>query len=134
MISQVMEMVYAALKRAGNRGRAAERGTAATIAGRRGSRRFRVGWDALVRGVDCDGNTFEEAAKTKYISSTGGCLLMPPIVRAGAQVYLSVRVPLGNRNWMSYAAEVVWVKKSGSAGTVAIKFISSRPIFLEGRR
>jgi hypothetical protein len=50
-------------------------------------------------------------------------------IKAGAKLMLSIRIPLGDKNWISYQALVVRVKKLEAAQSIAVRFESLRPTF-----
>lgn len=50
-------------------------------------------------------------------------------VKAGAKLMVSIRIPLGDKNWISYQARVVRVKRLEAAKAIAVRFESLRPTF-----
>lgn len=98
---------------------------------RRKARRFQLGWDAAVKGIDLAGGGFEETANLKNLSSLGAFLYLPRRVKVGARLELRIKVPFKKKSWMRYSAEVVRIKKvSGNIG-IALRFDTARPMFAE---
>ena len=98
---------------------------------RRKARRFQIGWDAAVKGMDHAGWGSEETANLENLSSLGAFLYLPRRVRVGARLELRIKVPFKKNSWMWYSAKVVRVRKvSGNIG-VALRFDTARPLFAD---
>ncbi|MEK6323813.1 MAG: PilZ domain-containing protein [Acidobacteriota bacterium] len=98
---------------------------------RRKARRFQVGWDVAVKGMDKAGRGFDEAGMLENLSSVGAFFYLPRRVPLGARLELRIKVSFKKNNWMKYAAEVVRVKKGSGKIGIAVKFDTARPVFME---
>jgi hypothetical protein len=95
----------------------------------RGARRFKVGWEAAVKGTDAAGASFGETARLENLSSYGAFLYLKRLVSVGARLELRIRVPFKKESWMRYSAEVVRVEDGAAEVGVAMRFESARPRF-----
>ena len=101
----------------------------AGAAERRQGRRFQVSWQVIVRGSDSRGIRFEEVASLRNLSSGGMFLYVEHNVSIGADIEVSIRVPLRKANWMRYSAKVVRAEPEPSRCGLAARFESLVPNF-----
>lgn len=97
---------------------------------RRKSRRFKLSWDVVIKGVDEEGKRFEEEAELDNLSSGGAYLYISMPVKVGTNLDLSIKLPMRRENWMCYPAEIVRVEGDVERVGVAMRFKAARPGFL----
>lgn len=60
---------------------------------RRGKRRVQVSVPIVVRGVDSQGNRFQEATESVNFSASGTCISLQRRIKVGSFVQLSISLP-----------------------------------------
>jgi len=94
---------------------------------RRRGYRFKVEWDATVRGKDINGSAFTAEAELENLSSHGAFLYTAIRVKPGLKLDLNIQLPVVPERWMQYSAEVVRIEDRTTGLGVALKFSSIRP-------
>lgn len=97
---------------------------------KRKARRFKVEWNATIRGKDHQGGSFNDVAKLANLSSHGAFLYLNRQVRIGMKLDLSIKLPFDPERWMNYSVEVVRTEDEGRRVCVAVKFTNIRPMLV----
>ena len=110
---------------------------------RRISARHRLHWQIEVDGNDSLGRPFHETGIVEDLSSSGAYFYLNHQVNLGADISLSIRLPVQNDSWIKYHAKVIRVEPGdGKVGVgikldarsqkfgVGIRFDSSKPKFV----
>ena len=98
---------------------------------RRAARRFEVDWDLAVEVADQRGRRFSQTGMLQNLSSGGAFFLLPKRVKLGTTLEVEIRVPMKEKSWMKYSANIVRVKQQDSDYGVAVSFATARPVFIE---
>lgn len=99
---------------------------------RRVARRYYLTWSVRIKNLDRSGCRFSETGELQNLSSTGAAVNMGRFVQAGARLEVFIRLPLQPERWIRYFGKVLRVQSAHSQAEVAIRFDSSRPIFVRG--
>ena len=99
---------------------------------RRRARRFKVEWDAVVKGEDDTGLSFNETGDLTDLSSRGALIYLTRHLKKGTKVDVWIKVPFEKERWMTYSAEVIRNDENSSKIGTAIKFTTVRPKFING--
>jgi hypothetical protein len=97
---------------------------------RRTARRFPLGWQAKIKGLDATGSSFEEFSTVTNLSSTGVFLHVSRQVRVGTELDILIRVPFQQEHWMRYPGRVIRVEPTEPQAGVAIRFSTLKPKFV----
>jgi hypothetical protein len=97
---------------------------------RRRTRRFDVAWPIILRGVDEDGQPFQEFSYLQNLCSGGAALESRSALYTGARVEMDVCCPLNQRQWLRYWGKVVSVESSVERQVIRVCFDSARPAFV----
>lgn len=98
---------------------------------RRSAKRLEVGWDLAVAGTDHAGSRFKHAGALQNLSSNGAFFYLPKRVKRGATLEVEIRVPMNQKTWMKYSAEVVRVSRVKTTFGIAVSFATARPAFIK---
>jgi len=96
---------------------------------RRKARRFEVDWQTGIEVSKRDGNSFNERTRLKNVSSTGAYFELNMRLQKGAELKVSIKVPLSENTWMIYSAKVVRTARLRRGNGIAVLFQELRPRF-----
>ena len=96
---------------------------------RRKARRLEVDWQTSIEVSNCDGEYFNEQTRLKNISSTGAYFESNMRLEKGAELKISIKIPLSERNWMIYSGKVVRTTRLRKGNGIAVLFQELRPSF-----
>jgi hypothetical protein len=96
----------------------------------RSSRGFDVTWPAIIRGVDEQGQAFQEFTSLQYLSPAGATVGLMMSLPTGARVEIDIRCPLSRRYWLRYWGRVVSVEYYAERQIVSVTFDSTKPAFI----
>lgn len=99
---------------------------------RRRSRRFNVGWPIRIKGADSTGTKFETVGTLENLSSAGAYLHTRRQLPVGANIEVSIRVPVKKDHWMNYPAEIIRVDANKLDVGIAMRFRTLKPVFILG--
>ena len=97
---------------------------------RRNAQRFAVSWDVLIKGTDRSGESFDELATLKNLSSGGAFLYISHPVSVGERLEVQIKVPFKGNNWMRYTAEVVRLESGSARAGIGLRFDTPVPVFV----
>jgi hypothetical protein len=96
---------------------------------RRRARRYRVGWQVRVVGVDSSARLFDELTHLHDISVGGAYAYFSTAIQVGSRVSVTIKLPSMIETWMSYTATAVRVDTGFQVNGVGLQFDSNRPEF-----
>src|SRR5215210_2113409 len=94
---------------------------------RRKARRLEVDWQTSIEVSNCDGEYFNEQTRLKNISSTGAYFESNMRLEKGAELKISIKIPLSERNWMIYSGKVVRTTRLRKGNGIAVLFQELHP-------
>ena len=96
---------------------------------RRSLPRYQVNWPIKFSVTNPEGVRVFGAGALENVSASGAFIAVDKSLWLGAQIDLSIKMPLPQDAWMLYSAEVLRVQPADSGSRVAVAFSPSRPVF-----
>jgi len=96
----------------------------------RPARCFDVTWPVIIRGVDEQGNAFQEFSSLQNLSPAGAAIEVMMSLPTGAHVEIDICCPLNRRYWLRYWGRVVAVECYAGRQVVNVSFQSAKPTFI----
>ncbi|HKP14399.1 MAG TPA: PilZ domain-containing protein [Blastocatellia bacterium] len=96
---------------------------------RRSLPRYQVNWPIKFSVTNPEGVRVFGAGALENVSASGAFIAVDKPLWLGAQIDLSIKMPLPQDAWMLYSAEVLRIQSADSGGRVAVAFSPSRPVF-----
>jgi hypothetical protein len=94
------------------------------------ARRFDVTWPVIIRGVDEQGQAFQEFSSLQNLSARDAAMGLMRSLPAGARVEMDICSPLSRRYWLRYWGRVVSVECYAERQVVSVSFESAKPAFI----
>lgn len=96
---------------------------------RRSRPRYIVGWPVRIEITDEAGAPSRDTGTLRDISSTGAYAYIIGHMPVGRRLRVSIKLPLGEEVWMSYAAQVIRLERADLGIGIALRFDEKRPSF-----
>lgn len=96
---------------------------------RRSLPRYQVSWPVRFSVVNPEGVRIFGAGALENVSASGALINVDKPLWPGAQIDLSIKMPLPQNAWMLYAGEVLRTDPEDSGHRAAVAFSPSRPVF-----
>jgi len=96
---------------------------------RRSLPRYQVSWPVKFSVINPEGVRIYGAGALENVSAAGALIAVDKPLCLGAQIDLSIKIPLPSNAWMLYAGEVLRTDPADSGHRAAVIFSPSRPVF-----